>query len=64
MEMEGVRRAMTSAPSAGARQQMATRLADLQAQLPAQSEPATGYASVCFPGSSPTRVDDDSRRCR
>ena len=54
MEMEGVRRAMTNAPSAGARQQMATRLADLQAQMPAQSEPATGYANTCFPGSSPT----------
>ena len=54
MEMEGLRRAMASAPSAGARQQMATRLADLQTQMPAQSEPATGYASVCFPGSSPT----------
>ena len=43
-----------NATSAGARQQMATRLADLQAQMPAQTEPATGYASVCFPGSSLT----------
>ena len=42
------------APSPGMRQQMATRLAELQAQLPAQSEPATGYSNVCFPGSSPT----------
>ena len=54
MEMEGVRRAMANAPSAGARQQMAIRLADLEAQVPAQSEPATGYATVCFPGSLPT----------
>ena len=54
MEMEGVRRAMTNAPSAGARQQMAIRLADLEAQVPAQSEPATGYATACFPGSLPT----------
>ena len=45
---------MANAPSAGARQQMATRLAELQAQMPAQNEPATGYANVCFPGSSPT----------
>ena len=54
MEMESVRRMMANAPSAGARQQMAIRLADLQAQMPAQSEPATGYATVCFPGSLPT----------
>ena len=32
----------------------ATRLADLQGQLPAQGEPVDGYAPVCFPGSSPT----------
>jgi hypothetical protein len=54
MEMEGLRRSMANAPSAGARQQMATRLSELQAQMPAQSEPATGYANVCFPGSAPT----------
>jgi hypothetical protein len=54
MEMDGLRRSMANAPSAGARQQMAARLADLQAQMPAQNEPATGYASVCFPGSSLT----------
>ncbi len=54
MEIEGARRAMNSAPSPGMRQQMATRLAELQAQLPAQNEPATGYSNVCFPGSSPT----------
>ena len=55
MEMEGVRRMMANAPSAGVRQQMATRLADLQAQMPAQSEPATGYANVCFPARHPRR---------
>jgi hypothetical protein len=54
MEIDGLRRAMNNAPSAGMRQQMATRLADLQAQLPAQNEPVTGYGNVCFPGSSPT----------
>ena len=54
MEIDGARRAMNSAPSPGMRQQMATRLAELQAQLPAQNEPATGYSNVCFPGSSPT----------
>jgi protocatechuate 3,4-dioxygenase beta subunit len=54
MEIDSARRAMNSAPSPGMRQQMATRLADLQAQLPAQNEPATGYSNVCFPGSSPT----------
>ena len=54
MEIDGARRAMNSAPSPGLRQQLATRLAELQAQLPAQNEPATGYSNVCFPGSSPT----------
>ncbi len=54
MELDSLRRAMTSAPSAGARQQMAMRLSELQAQMPAQSEPATGYGNVCFPGSSPS----------
>jgi hypothetical protein len=54
MEIDGARRAMNSATSPGMRQQMATRLAELQAQLPAQNEPATGYSNVCFPGSSPT----------
>ena len=49
MELDNVRRMMANAPSAGVREQMAIRLADLQAQVPAQSEPATGYASVCFP---------------
>jgi protocatechuate 3,4-dioxygenase beta subunit len=53
-EIDMLRRSMTNAPTAGARQQMATRLADLQGQLPAQTEPMTGYANVCFPGSSPT----------
>jgi hypothetical protein len=54
MEVDSVRRAMNSAPSPGVRQQMATRLAELQAQSPDQNEPATGYSNVCFPGSSPT----------
>ena len=54
MEIDGARRAMNSATSPGMRQQMATRLAELQRQLPAQNEPATGYSNVCFPGSSPT----------
>jgi hypothetical protein len=54
MELDSLRRAMTSAPSTGARQQMAMRLSELQAQMPAQSEPAIGYGNVCFPGSSPS----------
>jgi protocatechuate 3,4-dioxygenase beta subunit len=53
-QIDGARRAMNSAPSPGMRQQLATRLAELQAQLPAQNELATGYSNVCFPGSSPT----------
>ena len=52
-EIDMVRRMITTAPSAGARQQMQTRLADLQGQLPTQGEPVNGYAPVCFPGSSP-----------
>ena len=51
MEIEMVRRNLANAPAA-ARQQLQTRLSDLQAQLPAQSEPVVGYAPVCFPGSS------------
>jgi protocatechuate 3,4-dioxygenase beta subunit len=53
-EMEMLRRSMLNAPTPAARQQLQVRLSDLQAQLPAQGEPVSGYAPVCFPGASPS----------
>jgi protocatechuate 3,4-dioxygenase beta subunit len=53
-QIDGLRRMLNNQAAPGMRQQLATQLADLQAQLPAQVEPMTGYAPVCFPGSSPT----------
>jgi protocatechuate 3,4-dioxygenase beta subunit len=53
-QVDGIRRMLSNPPSPAMRQQLATQLAELEAQLPAQREPATGYAPVCFPGSSPT----------
>lgn len=52
-EIDMLRRSLENAPNAAARQQMTSRLADLERQLPAQAEPTTGYGTVCFPGSSP-----------
>src|SRR5688572_7878537 len=54
MELESIRRSMENAPSAAVRQQMAQRLAQLQAQRVDQTEPTLGYAPVCFPASSAT----------
>jgi hypothetical protein len=53
-QIDGLRRSLANAPTPAARQQMSAQLADLQAQLPAQTEPMTGYGVACFPGSSPT----------
>jgi protocatechuate 3,4-dioxygenase beta subunit len=52
MEMESIRRMMLTAPSTATRQQMADRLAQLQAQPTEPTEPTMGYAPVCFPVSS------------
>lgn len=54
MELESIRRSMENAQSAAVRQQMAQRLAQLQAQRVDQTEPTLGYAPVCFPASSAT----------
>lgn len=54
MELESIRRSMENAQSAAVRQQMAQRLAQLQAQRVEPTEPTLGYAPVCFPASSAT----------
>jgi protocatechuate 3,4-dioxygenase beta subunit len=54
MELESIRRSMETAQTAAVRQQMAQRLAQLQAQRVEPTEPVLGYAPVCYPASSAT----------
>jgi uncharacterized protein (DUF2141 family) len=56
-ELDGLRRSyetITGPNAAAVQQQMATRIAQLQAQLPDQIEPAAGYAPVCYPATAAT----------
>jgi protocatechuate 3,4-dioxygenase beta subunit len=52
MELESLRRTLENpnGPPANVRQSMTARMAQLQAQLSDQAEPATGYAPICYPG--------------
>jgi hypothetical protein len=52
MDVEGMRRSVENMAGANpaAVQQMTARIAQLQAQLPAQVEPVAGYAPVCYGG--------------
>ena len=54
-EIENLQRMLNTASGpnvAAMRAQWATRLAQLQAALPEASEPANGYAPVCYPGNA------------
>ena len=55
MEIEGMRRSLDNVNgpnAAAARTQIAARLAELEARLQGDDQP-TGYAAVCYPGTSP-----------
>jgi len=54
MELESLRRSFEMAPSAVAKEAITQRMKVLQAQRVEPTEPAMGYAPVCFPASSAT----------